>query len=161
MYATDHLDMDLDIYIYILYNTSPRFPIAVGCPGPMLHPVQLHQVSGIYKRIPRSLGFSFDASPRRTSGGGSRAAHGGCCPRRARDDGSPRGAHSGGSLRGSMAAAPRGTRAMTDPEGRATTAVVPEARRRLLLHEARAAMAPQGLRSGSGSHGGRAATPPS
>jgi hypothetical protein len=36
-------------------------------PGPMLH-LYLHQVLGVYKRIPRSLGFSFDAPPRCTSG---------------------------------------------------------------------------------------------
>jgi hypothetical protein len=52
-------------YIYIYTHTERLY---ITSPGPMLHPVQSRKVPGIYKRCPRSLGFSFDAPPGCTSG---------------------------------------------------------------------------------------------
>jgi hypothetical protein len=59
-------------------------PIARGSPGPMLHLVQPHQVPSVYKRSPRSLGFSFDAPPRCTRGDSSGETRGGGGSRDAR-----------------------------------------------------------------------------
>jgi hypothetical protein len=78
----------------------------------MLHPIQPHQVSAVYKRSPSLLWFTFDASPRRMSGGSSRGALGGddCCSPRRSWGGDSRGARGCCSPRRACSGSARGAR---------------------------------------------------